>query len=75
MNCAGDHGAVYQPSLAQLQQPQVSNEKTENHMLGTTERNTGQEPQNEMAAEVVNSQTEMEEPEDGVLPPCDVTSM
>ena len=56
------------------QQQQVYSEKNENHILGTTDRNIVQEPQNETAAEV-DSQTEMEKPVDGELPPCDVTSM
>ena len=68
---AGDHGTVLQPSsLAQQQQQQVSSEE-KNDVLDNTERNTVQEPQNEMATKV-DLQSKVEKPEDKVF---DVTGM
>ena len=63
---AGDYGTVLQSSsLAQQQQQQVSSEE-KNDVLDNTERNTVQEPQNEMATGV-DLQSEVEKPEDKVL--------
>ena len=63
---AGDYGTVLKPSsLAQQQQQQVSSEE-KNDVLDNTERNTVQEPQNEVATRV-DLQSEVEKPEDKVL--------
>ena len=72
-SCAGDDSVVCQLS-SQPQQQQQQQVTGENHVIGNCEGNTVQEPQNKMAAEV-DSQTEMEKPGNGVLLPCNVTSM